>query len=140
VNDTEQKKTIVLSMSGAKSLHIMVTDKNHHVRDLLQRELEEEGYIVRCADSCTATYNQLRTTPAFDLIILDPEMFHSAHQELFDEIIGLASSTPIILHTYEGFFPTMKSRHNIHCIAKDAKSIQHIKEVLRTCLFSSHTS
>ena len=33
-------------MRPPQSFHIMVTDINHHVRDLLIRELEMDGYTV----------------------------------------------------------------------------------------------
>ena len=49
---------------------ILVVDDDQRLRDLLQRYLTEQGFVVRSAENGAAMDKQL-TREAFDLIVLD---------------------------------------------------------------------
>lgn len=120
------------TMASSQSFHILVTDTNHHVRNLLRRELEGEGYITHSVSNCTSAHSRILSSAPLDLIILDPELFRPEHLDLFYEILQHAASTPVILHTYSDTVHSPNTDSNIYFIAKNAESIHRIKETIRT--------
>lgn len=115
----------------AQSFHILVTDKNHHVRDLLVRELEREGYITYNVSSCNSAYSHILSNAPLDLIILDPELFRQGHLDLFRQIVQGPLSTPVILHAYSDTVCIPHNMKNIYFIVKNAESIHKIKETIQ---------
>jgi DNA-binding NtrC family response regulator len=120
-------------MAGPTPLHILVTDKNHNVRNLLQRELEKEGHYVQCESSAIAIYNLFPPHKHLDLLILDPELFVPEYLQILREVILKRAAFPIILHTYSEFRYLVSFGKNIEYIAKDAESIYRIKQKILTC-------
>uniref|UniRef100_A0A7C3SJN6 Response regulator n=1 Tax=Desulfobacca acetoxidans TaxID=60893 RepID=A0A7C3SJN6_9BACT len=53
---------------------ILVADRNRHVRDLLRRELQEEGYSVQVARDGHEVWLMLNSASPPDLVILDPDI------------------------------------------------------------------
>jgi DNA-binding NtrC family response regulator len=119
-------------MTGTAPLHILVTDKNHHVRDLLQRELMKEGHSVQCESSAVAIYNQFCTNKHLNLLILDPELFIPEYLQILKEVILKKASFPIILHTYSEYRYLLSFGKNIEYIAKDAESVYRIRQKILT--------
>ncbi len=114
-------------------LHILVTDKNHHVRDLLQRELIKEGHYVQCESSAIAIRNHFCTSQRLDLLILDPELFLPEHIQMLRNVILKQATVPIILHTYSEFQYLRSYGENIEYISKDAESVYKIRQKILTC-------
>lgn len=122
-------------MSTRKSLYIMVTDVNRHVRDYLKRELEKEAYEVSCANSGMEAYKALCSTPALlDWLILDPELLSPYEQSIFKKLVEQNSSVQVIIHTYDDFMTRQIAGNNVHFVLKGASSIKSIKEIIGTCL------
>lgn len=119
-------------MTDSYPYHILVTDKNHHVRDLLVRELNRDGCITYNVNSCISAYRHILSNAPLDLVILDPELFKPGHLDLFRQIVQGLPATPIIVHTYPDtvYFPG--SMRNISVITKNADSIMHIKETIQS--------
>lgn len=120
------------TMVSTYTFHILVTDKNHHVRSLLQRELDREGYITYGVDSSTSAYSHILSGVPLDLIILDPELFRPNHLDLFREIVHGTPAIPIILHTYSDMVHVPKGMPNIHLIDKAGDSIETIKRLVHS--------
>lgn len=118
-------------MGNTQSIHILVTDKNHHVRDLLVRELEREGHVTYNVASCTSVLSHILSGIRLDLIILDPEIFGTEHLGLFRKIVHGIPSTLVILHTFSDLIHIPKSMSNIMFIPKSADSIQHITSTVQ---------
>jgi len=121
-------------MKSTHSFHILVTDKNHHVRDLLARELDREGHVTYNVDSGTSTYNHILGGIRLDLIILDPEIFGPGHLDLFHRIVNDLPAITIILHTFSDLIHLPKKKNNIVFIAKGTESIQTIKQTITAML------
>lgn len=120
-------------MRPLESFHIMVTDINHHVRNFLQRELEKEGYVVCSVKTGIMANERIFSSDQLDLIILDPELFHSFDQTLVDEIVSQRSSLQIIIHTYADSLGEIQPGKNIHLVEKDGQSIGSLKMIIRSC-------
>lgn len=121
-------------MRASESFNILVTDINHHVRDLLKRELEKEGYTVFSVKSEAQVHQYICSPNPFDLIILDPELYHPFNHNCIDEILQQrGSSLLIIIHTYSDsdILKHLKRGGNLHLVEKNAKSIDSLKEKIR---------
>ncbi len=123
----------VTTMQKSQSFHIMVTDTNHHVRDLLKRELEKEGYSVFCVRSGIEAYHSICDSVMVDLVILDPELLYPYGHSLFASVLENNPSLQIIVHTYKDFISGMETADNVHLVEKTATSIGPLKEKIRAC-------
>jgi hypothetical protein len=120
-------------MRTPQSFHIMVTDINQHVRHLLIRELEKDGYTVFSVKSGVMLYEYLCRQTAFDLLILDPELFDACDHGLFRKVLEYKPSRTIILHTYQDIFDGQKTGDNVRLVEKRAESIIALKEMVHAC-------
>jgi len=120
-------------MRTPESFHIMITDINHHVRNFLQRELENEGYDVCNVKNGVMAYERIFSTAPLDLIILDPEVFHSFDQNLLGEILHRHSLLQLIIHTYADSLGNLKSGKNIYLVEKDGHSIRSLRSIIAAC-------
>ena len=120
-------------MQGSQPFHIMVTDTNHHVRDLLKRELEKEGYAVFCVRNGLDAYHSLCQSTLVDLIILDPELLYPYGHSLFSDILNNNPQLQIIVHAYPDFISGLKAGNNVHLVEKSATSIHSLKKIIRSC-------
>ena len=114
-----------------ESFSIMVTDINHHVRDLLRRELERDGYAVSCVRSGIEAYRCICRPESVDLIILDPELLYPYGQALLGDALKQEAALPIILHTYDEFIAGLQMGSNVHFVEKSATSISQLKKTIR---------
>ena len=120
-------------MQGSQPFHIMVSDTNHHVRDLLKRELEKEGYAVFCVGNGLDAYHTLCQSTLVDLMILDPELLYPYGQSLFVDVLENNPTLQIIIHTYPDFISGLKPGSNVHLVEKSATSIPLLKKIIRAC-------
>ena len=120
-------------MRTVQPFHIMVTDINHNVRDLLKRELENEGYSVFCVRNGMDAYRSICDAGQVDLVILDPELLLPYGHSLFAGILKNNPALQIVIHSYQEFTRGLKTGANIHIIEKNATSITHLKEIIRAC-------
>lgn len=127
----------VKTMETPKSFHIMVTDLNHHVRDLLIRELEKEGYTVFSVKTGPMLYEYLSRQTILDLLILDPELFDAYDHGLLRQVLSQKSAKTIILHTYKDIFEEYRPSAHIHLVEKCAESINSLKAAIHSCYLNS---
>ena len=120
-------------MQTTRSFHIMVTDTNPHVRDLLKRELEKDGYSVCCVRTGTEAYQSISNSAMVDLVILDPELLYPYGYSLFANVLDNNPSVQIIIHTYQEFTSGLKIGTNIHIVEKNATSVASLKEKILAC-------
>lgn len=87
----------------SESVSIVVTDRNRHVRDLLQRELSAEGYQVSVAASGSEVLQLLERLERVDLIVLDLDLVgtdRSGPAAEWNALLGAANKPPILVHTF----------------------------------------
>lgn len=81
--------------------HILVIEDDKRVADLIQRGLEEEGFVATLAhDGLTGL--KLALTPAFDLVITDIILPGTGGLELCKEVRATRPQVPIIMLTALG--------------------------------------
>lgn len=124
-------------MNKKRLFNILVTDINHHVRDLLQRELELEGYTVHSVKSAVAAREFIFGSAVLDLIILDPELFYPFHHSFVASIRQHRGfSIHIIIHTYEDSLRLMAGGTGFRLVEKNARSIVSLKSLIYDCFLT----
>jgi DNA-binding NtrC family response regulator len=113
------------------SMHIMVTDINHHVRDLLKRELEKEGHSVVTVGNSIEAFHRISDSAAVDLLILDPELLYPYGHTLFTCVLDNNPSLQIIIHAYGEFSSGVRLGGQIHFVEKAADSINALRRTIR---------
>jgi DNA-binding NtrC family response regulator len=111
----------------------MVTDINQHIRNLLKRELEKEGFAVTCVRNGLDAYQKIRDTATLDLVILDPELLYPYGYTLLASILDHDPKLPIIVHTYDEFLRGLTHRDHVHFVEKSASSIGPLLAQIKTC-------
>jgi DNA-binding NtrC family response regulator len=127
-------------MQSCKSFHIVVTDINHHVRDFLQRELEEEGYAVSSIRTGAMACEWLFGSVPLDLIILDPQLFQDFDQRLVGEMVRQRPLLQIVIHAYADALNEFQPADHIHLVEKSGRSSAELKSIIRTCFTHSRVA
>jgi two-component system response regulator MprA len=80
---------------------ILLTDRNRHVRELLRRELETEGYAVAVARDAQEILALLGCGDIPDLLILDLEIPFLTEADLLESLKNTYPSLPVIIHSFQ---------------------------------------
>jgi DNA-binding NtrC family response regulator len=84
-----------------KKIRILLTDRNRHVRELLRRELETEGYEVAVARDAQEILGLLARGEIPDVLILDLEIPYMTEANLLENLKGKYPSLPVIIHSFQ---------------------------------------
>jgi DNA-binding NtrC family response regulator len=84
-----------------KKIRILLTDRNRHVRELLRRELETEGYEVAVARDAQEILGLLARGEIPDVLILDLEIPYVTEVNLLEGLKGKYPSLPVIIHSFQ---------------------------------------
>lgn len=112
-------------------MHIIVTDINHHVRDLLKRELEKEGHSVVTVGNSIEAFHRICDSAAVDLLILDPELLYPYGHTLLTCVLDNNPSLQIIIHAHGEFSSGVRLCGQIHFVEKAADSINALHRTIR---------
>jgi DNA-binding response OmpR family regulator len=86
-------------MSSTQSLHILVVDDEPRITNLLQGELELEGYTVSIANDGASGLIAVRSTPPPDLLLLDWNLPDFSGLEICRRVRATGLATPILMLT-----------------------------------------
>ena len=79
--------------------HIIIADRNRHVREFLRRELISEGYRVRVAKDDKELLSMIdNETP--DLLILDLEIPYGGGLAVLQRLRDRNPPLPVVIHTF----------------------------------------
>jgi DNA-binding NtrC family response regulator len=84
-----------------KTVRILLADRNRHVRELLRRELETEGYQVAVARDAQEILGLLAQGEIPDLLILDPEIPYVPEADLLEQLQRLYPALPVVIHSFQ---------------------------------------
>jgi DNA-binding NtrC family response regulator len=84
-----------------ETVHILLADRNRHVRELLRRELETEGYLVTVARDAQEILGLLAQGKIPDLLILDLEIPYLTEVNLLEQLQATHPTLPIIIHSFQ---------------------------------------
>lgn len=116
--------------------HILVADRNPHVRRFLARELAAAGFEVRVTDSVRRLRQALADPRRPDLVVLDPDLPDADDGTLLAELNDRPSSVPVVLHTFLSDWdgPTRRLTGAAAFVEKGAGSIEELIQVVTRLL------
>ena len=79
---------------------VLITDRNRHVRNFLQRELIAEGYQVEVAADGRDLLRKVSVVDPPDLLILDLEIPYSGGPAILERLRRVNSGLPVIIHGF----------------------------------------
>jgi len=114
------------------SFSILITDRNKHIRNFLERELQAEGYNVHTAARFSEVLNILKSQLHFHLIILDLDMSDAnEYPNMIMKILEIRPELPAIIHCFNEYVEFFEFSSNIHFVEKKAGSIDVLKEITK---------
>ena len=123
-----------------KQFTILITDRNPHVRTLLQREITAAGYRVRVADNGRAVLKLAFQGEPLDLIILDPDLPDADECHVLEHLLDRIPVLPIIVHTYSSEHGSyFKYLSEVIFVEKRGSSVERLQQVVHETLVNSHS-
>ncbi|SPD74447.1 conserved hypothetical protein [uncultured Desulfobacterium sp.] len=118
-----------------KEFTILIADRNHHVRELLKREMMAEGYIIRVAKNGQEVLKWVYDQEPLDLVILDLDLPDFEETQVLDKINDRVPYLPVVIHTFVSEYnnnPAIKTAAGL--VEKDGSSISRLKEMVSSLL------
>ena len=111
--------------------HILIADRNPHVRKFLKRELEAEGYRIRLAESGVEVLKLAFHPDPLDLIILDPDLPDTGARQLMDKLKDRIPPLKIVIHAFLSDYAAPQDTLSADAfIEKGGNSSETIKKVI----------
>jgi CheY-like chemotaxis protein len=79
---------------------ILISDRNRHVREFLQREFRSAGYQTQLARDGQEVLAIVEAEKPPDLLILDPEIPYGDGLEILQRIHTRLPPVPVVVHTF----------------------------------------
>lgn len=86
---------------------LLITDRNRHVREFLQREFAAEGYDVLAAQDGRDVLKAVEGEMPPDLLVFDPDIPYAEDQEVLEMLTRRFPPLPVVIHC----FPTEHPGH-----------------------------
>ncbi|BBO80391.1 hypothetical protein DSCO28_09570 [Desulfosarcina ovata subsp. sediminis] len=118
-----------------KPYHLLIADKNPHIRNFLKREFTASGYIVHLAETGKELLNITYGPTPLDLLIIDPDFPDADESYLTKKLQNRMPQLPVVLHTLNteldtGFPPLRVAQ----LIEKDGSSVENLKQAVAKML------
>ena len=111
--------------------HILIADRNPHVRRFLKRELEAEGYRIRLAESGVEVLKWAFHPDPLDLIILDPDLPDTVAGQLMDKLKDRIPPIKVVIHAFLSDYAAPHDKLSADAfIEKGGNSIESLKKVI----------
>ena len=111
--------------------HILIADRNPHVRRFLKRELEAEGYRIRLAESGVDVLKWAFHPDPLDLIILDPDLPDTGAGQLMDKLKDRVPPLKVVIHAFLSDYAAPPDTLIADAfIEKGGNSIEALKKVI----------
>jgi len=117
------------------SFTILIADRNRHIRELLRRELEADGYRVRLAKDGKQVFTVINSAEPLDLLILDLEIPYVDGVEIIERLKDREPPVPVVIHTF--FSEDVKSsavEKASGIVEKTGNNIDHLRSVVEKVL------
>lgn len=79
---------------------ILITDRNRHVREFLEREFRDAGYQTQVAKDGQELLALIEAEKPPDLLILDLEMPHGDGLEILQRLQTRLPPLPVVIHAF----------------------------------------
>jgi DNA-binding response OmpR family regulator len=120
--------------------HILIADRNRHVREFLQRELRADGYCVQVARDGREVLLTLNGKHSPDLLILDLDIPYESWPALLGQIRRVAPTTPVVIHTLLTEFVGHPDLREVAAFLEKSGNTDMLKKVVREVLMSRYVA
>ena len=111
--------------------HIVIADRNPHVRKFLKRELEAEGYRIRLAESGVEVLKWAFHPDPLDLVILDPDLPDTVAGQLMDKLKDRIPPLKVVIHAFLSDYAAPHDTLSADAfIEKGGNSIESLKKAI----------
>lgn len=111
--------------------HILIADRNPHVRRFLKRELEAEGYRIRLAESGVEVLKWAFHPDPLDLIILDPDLPDTVAGQLMEKLKDRIPPIKVVIHAFLSDYAAPHDKLSADAfIEKGGNSSESLKKVI----------
>jgi len=114
-----------------KGITIVVSDRNPNVRELLKREMIEEGHRVRIARNAKEVLRCISHNEPVDILILDPNLPDASEVNILEKINRLTSSFTLIVHAFPYDFNQDDMAGKAFYVEKGEDSIEQLKKMIK---------
>jgi len=118
--------------------HILIADRNRHVREFLQRELRADGYCVQVARDGREVLLTLNGEQRPDLLILDLDIPYEGWPALLGQIRRDAPTTPVVIHTLLTEFAGHPDLLDTAAFLEKSGNTDMLKKVVREVLMTRY--
>jgi len=119
---------------------ILIADRNRHVRDLLKREMNAEGYRVYTAKNAQEVLKWVFSQESLDLVILDLDLPEANGICILEKINDRIPTLPVVVHSFLSdytYHPMLLDAAGV--VEKNGVSIVKLKEVVSEVLKNPKT-
>jgi DNA-binding NtrC family response regulator len=117
--------------SMERTINILITERNSHVREFLQREFVGEGFSVQLAENGKEMLKKVFSHDPLDILILDPDLPDTNIDDILNKINDRVPRLPVVFHT----FPLDYHQHagiiqDAVFVEKQGSSVEKIKQII----------
>jgi DNA-binding NtrC family response regulator len=118
--------------------HILIADRNPHVREFLKREMTAEGYQVQLAENGRQLTKWVFNKEPFDLLIVDPDLPDTDMPLFFSKLKSRIPFLPIVVHAFLSDYTDYADIfEKLPFVEKRGSSVEHLKKVVFEILHES---
>jgi DNA-binding NtrC family response regulator len=111
--------------------HILIADRNPHVRDLLKREMRSVGFGVSLAENGAQVLAQAYSLKRIDLLIIDPDLPDVDSTSLLDKLQDRIPRLPMIVHAFRSDYESWSNiARDVEFVEKRGSSIDRLKQAV----------
>lgn len=117
--------------------HILVADRNRHVRELLRREFMADGYTVDLARDSREVMSSMEGSRVPDLLILDLDIPNLEGVSMIESLSSRTPPVPVVIHSLADESANPSIMQAAAALVAKSGDTDHLKrvilEVLQTC-------
>ncbi len=114
--------------------HILVADRNRHVRELLRRELMADGYTVELARDSREVMVSLQGNRIPDLLILDLDIPNLEGVSVIESLSGRTPPVPVVVHSLADESANPSLMQAAVALVEKSGDTDHLKRVVQKVL------
>lgn len=113
---------------------LVITDRNRHVRDFLQREFAVAGYRVQAVADGRDVLEMIERGNLPDLLVLDPDIPYADGPALLERLSGCVPPLVVVIHCFStGHIGHLLRGERVAMVEKSG-STDHLKTVVAEML------
>ena len=106
---------------------LLITDRNRHVREFLQREFAAEGYDVLAAQDGRDVLATVERGIPPDLLVFDPDIPYAEGREILEVLSRRSPPLPVVVHCFAAEHPGYPAAGGRFAVVEKSGSTELLK-------------